>query len=448
MKIFLPLFLLTNILLYSDQNFTVPTAVEENDKLHFDFQYRGRFDIYDGVNKKAYGDAAVDAKGNVRGESDDTIYLQRIIAGLTYKPNDDWTLKASIYDAREWGSSLDANDFVKNSGTADEYTMSFYDEHLELFENYIRRHNLFHENLTLTLGRQQIGYGDGRIFDLGNWVNAVGQLWDAAHLSYKEDKNFVDVWYGVTRTRDPNSLSILDKHRFQGAGLYGHYEASKIKVEPFLAWRNNLHHDVTPEDNLYYAGVRVYESDPGFVYDATLVKEMGDAGELDVDAYACALTAGYHFDNRYKVKVKIGFLYGSGDENPNDSKMQTFATPYGANDGKHYGRMDIIFWSNLEDRLASFSFMPSKEIFIETAYHHFNLAEANDKWYTFGYENKPGNSYTHIGDEIDLIVKYKLTSSVDLLGIFSYLYAGDFITENDIAQNNASKTFLQFMYQW
>jgi predicted ATPase len=26
--------------------------------------------------------------------------------------------------------------------------------------------------------------------------------------------------------------------------------------------------------------------------------------------------------------------------------------------------------------------------------------------------------------------------------------AGDFITKNDIAQNNASKTFLQFMYKW
>ena len=51
-------------------------------------------------------------------------------------------------------------------------------------------------------------------------------------------------------------------------------------------------------------------------------------------------------------------------------------------------------------------------------------------------------------DEVDLIVKYNLTSSVDLLGIYSYLNAGDFITKNDIAQNDASKTFLQFIYKW
>jgi hypothetical protein len=102
----------------------------------------------------------------------------------------------------------------------------------------------------------------------------------------------------------------------------------------------------------------------------------------------------------------------------------------------------------MQDIQGSISFNPMKKLYIETAYHHFSLAEANDKWYLFGYQNKPGNSYTHIGDEVDLIVKYKWSSSVDLLGIYGYLNAGDFITKNDIAQNNASKTFLQFMYKW
>jgi len=45
-----------------------------------------------------------------------------------------------------------------------------------------------------------------------------------------------------------------------------------------------------------------------------------------------------------------------------------------------------MFWSNIEYIQASFSFNPSKNLFIETAYHHFNLAEANDKWYFFGYK--------------------------------------------------------------
>jgi hypothetical protein len=326
--------------------------------------------------------------------------------------------------------------------------MSFYDDHLELFDTYVRRQNLFNKDLTITLGRQQLGYGDRRIFGPGKWGNTMGWLWDAAHLSYKEDKNFIDVWYGQTRTKEPNDFSIKHKHRFQGVGLYGHYETSMMKIEPFLAWRNNLHHTVKPEDDLYYAGVRMYENDPGFIYDTTLVKEEGDAGGLDVDAYACVLKAGYLFDNRYNLKLTAGFIYASGDDNPADNKMQTFTAPFGANDGLHYGRMDIMVWSNMQDIQGSISFNPMKKLYIETAYHHFSLAEANDKWYLFGYQNQPGNSYTHIGDEVDLIVKYKWSSSVDLLGIYGYLNAGEFITQNDIAQNDASKTFLQFIYKW
>ena len=449
MKIALPIFLLSQSLLCVEQTGNPLSTIEVSDKVLYHFQYRGRFDIYDGVNKLAYGDEAVDAKGNVRGESDDSIYVQQLIAGVTYQFNDEWIGKASLYDARSWGSSLDANDFIKNPGTPDAYLMSFYDDHLELFETYIRRQNFLHENLTFTLGRQQLGYGDRRVFGPGKWGNTMGWLWDAAHLSYKEDKHFIDIWYGHTRTKEPNDFSIKHKHRFQGFGLYGHYELSDMKIEPFMAWRNNLHHTVINEADLYYAGVRVYDNEnQGFIYDATLVKEEGSTGSLDVDAYACAVKTGYFFDHKYKMKLTAGFVYATGDENPNDNKRQTFSAPFGANDGLHYGRMDIMFWSNIKDIQGGFSFKPTQNLFIETAYHHFDLAEANDKWYFFGYQNKPGNHYTHIGDEVDLIVKYKWSSTIDLLGIYSYLNAGDFITKNDIAQNDASKTFLQFIYKW
>lgn len=448
MKNVLSLLLLSNALLYAEQSHIVPSAsVEENEKLVFSFQYRGRFDIYDGVNKLAYGDDSIDAKGNVRGESDDTIYLQQIIAGVTYNASDDWTLKASMYDARSWGSSLDANDFTKNPGTSDEYVMSFYDDHLELFETYIRRHNLFNKNLTFTLGRQQLGYGDRRIFGPGKWGNTMGWLWDASHLSYKEDKNFLDVWYGQTRTKEPNDFSIKHKHRFQGIGLYSHFEHSSVKIEPFFAWRNSLYHDVTPEQDYYYAGARVFDLTPGFIYDMTGVKQFGSSGEKDADAYAYVVKGGYKYDNKYKPTFTLGYVYASGDKNPNDNKMGTFTAPFGANDGLHYGRMDVMFWANMYDVQAKFSIVPMSKMKLQLEYHHFNLADANDKWYLFGYKNKPGNSYTHVGNETDIILKYQMSKNISFLGIFAYMNSGEFITENNVAQNNTSKTFLQFIYK-
>ena len=410
--------------------------------------YRGRFDIYDGVNKVAYGDEFIDAKGNVRGESDDTIYLQQIIAGFTYTPNADWQIKAYMYDSRSLGSSLDADDFTKNAGTPDEYRMSYYDDHLELFETYIRRHNFFTKALTFTLGRQQLGYGDRRIFGPGKWGNTMGWLWDAGHLSYKNGKDFIDLWYGQTRVKEPDDFSIVNKHRYQGVGLYSHFEFTSFKIEPFAAWRNNLHHDEKPELNYYYGGFRAYDLSAGFIYDSTFVKQGGKFGDSDVDAYAYVAKAGYQSSSRYKPMFTLGYIYASGDKDPNDNKAETFSAPFGANDGLHYGRMDVMVWANMSDVQAKLALSPLENMKVQFEYHYFNLAQANDKWYFFGYKNLPGNSYTEIGDEYDLIVKYNVLKDLDLLAIGTYLNAGNFIKKNDIAQNNASKVFLQFMYKF
>ena len=45
-------------------------------------------------------------------------------------------------------------------------------------------------------------------------------------------------------------------------------------------------------------------------------------------------------------------------------------------------------------------------------------------------------------------MKYKAGSNLNLLAIASYFKAGDFITKNAIAQNDASKIFLQFQYNF
>lgn len=435
----------------AEHPYALPPALEElasDDSLSFSGHYRGRFDIYDGVNKVAYGDESIDAKGNVRGDSSDTIYLQQIIAGFTYTPNADWEFKAYMYDSRSWGSSLDADDFTKNPGTADEYRMSYYDDHLELFETYLRRHGLFHKNLTFTLGRQQLGYGDRRVFGPGKWGNTMGWLWDAAHVSYKEDKDFIDLWYGQTRIKEPDDFSVANKHRYQGVGLYSHFEFPSLKIEPFAAWRNNLHTKESPEFNYYYGGFRAYDLSEGFIYDTTIIKQEGDFEDDDVDAYAYVAKAGYQFRGQYTPMFTLGYVYASGDNNPNDNVKQTFTAPFGANDGLHYGRMDVMVWANMSDIQAKVSLKPLKKMKLQLEYHHFNLAEAEDKWYFFGYKNKAGNSYTNIGDEVDLILKYKATQNLDLLAIGAYLKSGDFITKNDIAQNNASKVFLQFLYKF
>ena len=63
MKIAFPFFLISSSLLYAEQGTDLIPTSKTSEKVVYHFQYRGRFDIYDGVNKLAYGEDAVDAKG-------------------------------------------------------------------------------------------------------------------------------------------------------------------------------------------------------------------------------------------------------------------------------------------------------------------------------------------------------------------------------------------------
>jgi len=417
-----------------------------DEKLFFSGHYRGRIDSYSGVNKNAYGDNSFNSSGIKKGKSNDKIFLQQIIAGVTYSPNDSLEYKLYMYDSRAWGYSAEDKFFIKNSATSDSYLMHYYDDHAELFETYVRVKNIFNTKVTTTIGRQQLDYGDRRIFGPGRWGNTMGWLWDATHFSYKENKDFIDVWYGQTRIKSQNDFSFFKKHRYQGIGIYSHFETKYSIIEPFAAWRNTMYDKVSPVENSYYLGTRIYDYKNRFIYDATVVKGFGEVGNLEINSYAFALKAGIQFDTQYSPKLMAGYIYASGDGNSNDKTSNTFGAPFGANDGLHYGRMDVMIWQNMRDLQLTLNLKANKKTEIEFAYHNFNLANANDKWYGFNYSNKLSNNYTHIGDEYDVIVKHKLTKNIKLLGIFAYLNAGDFIKKNNIAQNESSKLFLQFMY--
>ena len=435
------LFLLS--LVFSEISYaqTSGPTLKEKEKLIFNGYYRGRIDSYDGVNKLTYGDAERDAKGNAKGVSNDTLYLHQILAGFTYLPAMNWEIKAYMYDSRSWDSSLQADDFLANKDTADEYGTSYYDDHHELHETYIRKYNFLTSGLTFSLGRLNLEYGDRRIFAPGVWGNTIGFFWDAAHFSYAVDKNLIDVWYGQTRTIAPDDFSITEKHVYQGAGIYSHYEKDALKIEPFAAWRNALFHEVKPYEKAYYAGARTYDESLGFIYDATYIKATGRYGEKDIDAFAYASKAGYYFDDTYKTHFTLGTVYASGDTNPNDATKGTFETPFGSKTGPNYGRMDIMIWSNMRDYQAMYWMNPTKKLSLKAAFHNFSLAEPTDSWYTFGYKNNPGNSYTEIGNEYDLTLKYKASNNLSFTVIGTYLDAGDFITKNNIAQNDATKLF-------
>ncbi len=418
--------------------------------LLFKVEIRERFETLDGMNKKTYGNSSLDPNGNVKGESDDRLLVQRIIAGFSYEQGGNIRCSIRMYDARVWGWSLDTDDFVKNAGTADEFIMNPNEEYFELYDANVELKNLLMQGLTAKLGRQIIWYGDKRIFGPGSWGNSIGWLWDAAHFSYKKGDHFVNAWYGQTKTKDPESFSLTAKHAYQGFGLYTRCKITgNGAVEPFFAWKNNLFHNTIAEEKTYHFGVRLQEKDfHGFNYDITVAKENGDIGDRLVDAYAYVVKAGYKLKTvPMKPNIVAGRIFAGGDDRPNDNTIKTYTRPFGSTDGSHYGRMNIMFWSNLVDNQINLHLDPIKKTHLKISYHNFNLDTPQDKWSYYKYGNRAGNSYIHLGDEIDLQLKTSYFEKAEFQIIYSYFIAGDFV-KNNVEANDAQRLFLQCTYKF
>ena len=421
-------------------------------QLSFNGELRERFEIWNGLNKLAYGDDSINFKGKNLGKSNDYLWLQRVILGWTYQ-SAKIRAKFHLYDARVWNWSLDQNDFIKNKGTADEYAMDPYEENFDLFDGYLETQ--LNDNLSLQVGRYKIWYGDRRIFGPGSWGNSIGWLWDAARLSYKKDSNFVDILYGQTKTKDPESFSLTAKHAYQGVGIYSHYHfAPKGAIEPFFVWKNALFYNNGKQEDSYFFGFRLYDQDfHQFNYDITAVKENGafhrrDKPDLNIDAYAYVLKLGYTFKTLpMQPKIVIGRVYASGDNDPNNDEVTTFVRPFGSTDGTHYGRLDAMFWGNMVDNQINLFLKPHPKLNLKIAYHRFYLAEKVDKWSYYNYQ-VPNNQFDHIGDEIDWVLKFDYSKSLQFQWIYARLKAGAFIIENQIAQNNASRFMLQLQYKF
>ena len=420
----------------------------------YDLSIRERYEIWNGYNKKAYGDKSIDAKGVKIGKSNDHIWLQRIILGV-HGHSHLCQYSIHFYDARVWGWSLNQNDFIKNKGTSDEYVMDPYEEYFELYDAYLEKDNILNIPLKIIFGRQKIYYGDKRIFGPGTWGNAIGWLWDAIRFSYHPTKNdFFDIWYGQTRTKDPDSFSLFSKHAYQGIGIYSHISTYISAIEPFFAWKNSLFYNNGYRENAYYFGCRLFNSNlRGFYYDFTIALERGRIiskynYDKDIRAYGYAAKLGYTFYNLiFKPRILLGRIYASGDNNLSDSVYKTFSTPFGSTDGSHYGRLDLMSWGNMIDNQIDCYLFPKKYLSIRLALHRFYLANKQDKWVYYGYKFT-NNRYNHIGDEFDIVLRYKFNKNIAFQTFYGYLFAGSFITKNDIAHNDASRWILQIKYSY
>jgi len=192
---------------------------------------------------------------------------------------------------------------------------------------------------------------------------------------------------------------------------------------------------------IHTAGVRAYGvvGKTGWDYDLNYTKQWGyqdqvnrNTGvfqqELDHDAYAYNLEAGYSFYDSWKQRLSASYGFASGDKNPNDGKNQRFerlfgfARPWSNND---YFQMENIVAPKVRWEFEPIvSFIPGLKV--DTGYSWYRLDSETDRWNGAGLRDQTGNSGKDVGEEVDVRVRFPINqySSVNLG--YAYFWGGDF----------------------
>lgn len=400
------------------------------DWLKVDVQFRHR---YESRNNFDFNQSVDDEKGF-------NLYRTRLNIGVL--PMDDVKIFTQFQDARIANDSF----AVK---TAHENYMDVRQAYVEA-GNLLRLEDIRLTGLSIRGGRQELSYGAQRLIGGFNWSN-VAQTFDAGKVMLSFEPLHLDVdFFGGTLTPNKSPREADDFYdgstKDRVGGYYAVYKGFKnAAVENYLINRKtnkNISFGPSGSGELddYTFGVRLKGKIPdgGFDYEAEIAGQWGDFNGLDVKAMMAAGVVGYTFDGGWHPRLAFEFDYASGDNDSSDGDKETFDNLYPTNH-LHYGYMDRASLQNLNDYRFQLSAKPAEKLGLQADLHLIYVDTPKDSLYNAGRgvsRTAAGTDVnTHVGNEWDLLAKYKMSAYADLLLGYSHFFAGAYLEETGTADD-------------
>ncbi len=392
-------------------------------KLNLGGSLRLRYEYFDNYNIKAYGN-----------DKSDTILLSRLRVNVGYTLPLRTKIFVQLQDARFFFSDLESSDFGPSCP---------YENEFDLRQAFGEIRKIAETPMGFKIGRQVIKYGDYRIFGPGDWGNVGRYTWDAGKVLIETPSFNVDVFAA-------NRVLYL-KNRFDDEHFPYHVFAAYGRIESIPRNKFDLFYIIKQNSDEVArgpAGVgKLLVNTAGFYgkgswkrldYGGTFAYQFGDYSQDSIGAFGFNVEAGYTVCERWKPRLAFSLSYASGDKSPDDHSYGTFDGVFGAVD-KYYGRMNLFSWMNLVDVQVGVSVKPIKPMKLSLDFHRFQLAQARDAWYYCTGKkmrwDPTGASGRDLGDEIDLIWKYRAHRHVTLMAGCCAFFPGNFIQSTGPAGN-------------
>jgi hypothetical protein len=417
-------------------------------RIVFDIEERMRGEIRENTR---------DFDSSINDDNDDSWLLNRFRLGLAIQPVSWLKVYGQTQDIREGFSDRANIPGIRGAEGDDEF---------DLRQAYIALGDLKNGNLQLTLGRQAITYGDGRLVADSKWNN-LGRTFDAVRLRYENKYNFwVEAFYMRPVQIERHEFNTSDSADNFGGVYFSTDYGLKRTIDFYVYYRDKEDNqpDLDPTNKIdpqgtsngpaarfAAIGVRTKNSSDalkGWDYSGEFVYEVGEVFQtdtnsksFDLNAFAVAVSGGYTWkDLAWKPRVGLEYDFASGDHNPNDGDSESFQNLYPSNHDK-YGLMDEFGWRNMHDFRVQLNVKPIKKLDLEFHYHALWLADTHDFWFrsngisTLRTKTPDGRDVRKIGasnfagHELDLIASYELNKFVKFQTGYAHFFAGSYLSD-------------------
>ena len=177
-----------------------------------------------------------------------------------------------------------------------------------------------------------------------------------------------------------------------------------------------------------------------------IARESGKDGSMKIRGIGLDLGSSYQFDYPLKPSIALGFAFGSGDADPNDSIDRRFRQSglednqgkfHGVTGFKYYGELTDPELSNLLIFTGGLGIRPTRRSSIDLVFHEYLQDKVSTKLKGWDIDAKPAGLSRRLGREIDLITGYREIRDLDAKLILGY-----FIAEDAFPQDAQQNSFL------
>lgn len=227
-------------------------------------------------------------------------------------------------------------------------------------------------------------------------------------------------------------------------GLIAHWRRwENITLEPFYLALDQENTSAAADRTVHSPGLRAYGrfGDSGFDFDASVIHQFGQNGDLDIDAWGGTVEIGYRFDHPWKPRVSAFFGYASGDRDPDDGTDNRFERFYGF--GRPWSANDYIVYENIIAPKLRVELTPTSRLRVDFGYSWYDLASSKDRYPGADpIRDVTGRSGSGIGHEFDIRARWQITDQVETIIGYAHFTPGDF-TRNTIRPGDTDFAYLE-----